>query len=110
MSRRRHGERIRTHLIYLMLISKMQVWASSTDDFQGNAATALNKALGRNAFSVSQLAAQKAPTGQCVWGECRANPICDPGLSPAQRSDGKNQGNAGIYTGCPDGQQRNYCW
>ncbi|KAA8896314.1 chitinase [Sphaerosporella brunnea] len=85
----------------------MMVWAVSTDDFLGTAAAALSAATGRTGFTPSLLSVKSEPIGQCVWGECGRD--CPPGLSPAQRSDGKNRGNAGIYNGCSNGQTRDYC-
>ncbi|ESK89422.1 class v [Moniliophthora roreri MCA 2997] len=90
-----------------LCLGGVMVWAVSTDDRQGTAARALNAATGRTEFIPRQLAVVPSAVGQCIWGECGKD--CPSGLRAAQRSDGKNRGNAGIYTGCSGGQTRNYC-
>ena len=49
---------------------------------------------------------------QCIWGECGAD--CPAGTTPAQRSDGHDRGNVGLWNGCAlrglSSKQRNYCW
>ncbi len=84
------------------------IWAASTDDAQGTAIQTLSKVSGRSALSRKALA--KAPgggVGQCVWGECASS--CPSGLTPVSDGSGKQNGFAGIYNGCPDGQTRYYC-
>jgi chitinase len=86
------------------------VWAVSTDDTAGTAAQAYMK---NNGLSLLSLFGGGASTKKedvlsvCIWGECGKE--CPANSSPAQRSDGKNRGNAGIYTGCSGGETRNYC-
>ena len=89
----------------------LMIWAASTDDEVGTAIAALTGVNGRNKLSVAALSNTQDPLTQCVWGGCGVGGArCDDGMSPAQRSDGGgDRGNAGIYTGCPKGQQRNYC-
>ncbi|KAJ5295311.1 hypothetical protein N7508_010132 [Penicillium antarcticum] len=86
------------------------VWAVSTDDAAGTAAQAYMK---NNGLSLLSLFGGGASTKQedvlstCIWGECGKD--CPANSSPAQRSDGKDRGNAGIYTGCLGSETRNYC-
>ena len=47
------------------------------------------------------------PITSCQLGECGKS--CPAGLSPAQRSDGKNKGNTGTNTGCSGNDARLYC-
>ncbi|KDR82337.1 hypothetical protein GALMADRAFT_237588 [Galerina marginata CBS 339.88] len=82
------------------------VWASSTDDAQGSAASALSRATGRQAISLLSTS-QSDPITSCQLGECGQS--CPAGLSPAQRSDGKNRGNTGTNTGCTGSDSRLYC-
>ncbi|KAH9478589.1 Chitotriosidase-1 [Psilocybe cubensis] len=82
------------------------VWASSTDDAKGNAAGALSKSTGRQALSLLATK-QSDPITSCQLGECGKS--CPAGLSPAQRSDGKNRGNTGTNTGCSGDDMRLYC-
>ena len=82
------------------------VWAVSTDNAAGDAAAALSLSTGRKSIS---LASSTGPDQvlSCQLGECGKS--CPAGLSPAQRSDGKNKGNTGTDTGCSDGTSRLYC-
>ncbi|KAJ5951267.1 uncharacterized protein N7479_009680 [Penicillium vulpinum] len=85
------------------------VWAVSTDDSEGTASAALSKLTGRStiALSAKSLASTTDQVQSCQLGECGKS--CPNGLSPAQRSDGKNRGNTGTNTGCPKGESRLYC-
>lgn len=86
------------------------VWAVSTDSTVGSAAQAYVKSNGLNArslFGGGPSPKQEDVLSTCIWGECGKD--CPDGSLPAQRSDGKNRGNAGIYSYCPKGQTRNYC-
>lgn len=87
------------------------VWAASTDDENGSAIATLSGVNGRSKLSMAAVSHKSDPLTQCVWGACgKGGAKCDDGLSPAQRSDGGGgKGNAGIYTGCPKGEQRNFC-
>jgi len=76
----------------------MMVWAASLDDGIGTATSALSGASGRDKFPLSLKANVQDSISRCIWGECGQN--CPAGTSPAQRSDGHNRGNVGIYTGC----------
>lgn len=83
------------------------VWASSTDDTQGSAAAALSLSTGRKVLSLLATSSSQDTLSSCQLGECGQS--CPAGLSPAQRSDGKNKGNTGTNTGCLEGQSRLYC-
>ncbi|GFF87212.1 chitotriosidase-1 [Aspergillus udagawae] len=86
------------------------IWAASTDDTVGSAAQAYIKTNGlvsRSLFGGGANPKEEDVLSACIWGECGKD--CPDNSLPAQRSDGKNRGNAGIYTGCSDGQTRNYC-
>ena len=85
------------------------VWASSTDDGSYTAAQALsqNTGLSKKSLFGGGGNPKPDPITACTWGECGKD--CPAGSSAAQRSDGKNKGNAGIYAFCPEGQSRNYC-
>ncbi|RDB25300.1 Chitotriosidase-1 [Hypsizygus marmoreus] len=82
------------------------VWAASTDDAKGTAASALAKSTGRQAISLLS-STRPDPISSCQLGECGQS--CPAGLSPAQRSDGKNKGNTGTNTGCSGNDARLYC-
>ena len=82
------------------------VWAASTDDAKGSAAAALSKSTGRQALSLKSTTGPD-PITSCQLGECGKS--CPAGLSPAQRSDGKNKGNTGTNTGCSGNDSRLYC-
>ncbi|ODM15752.1 hypothetical protein SI65_08986 [Aspergillus cristatus] len=84
------------------------VWATSQDDSKGTASAALSKLTGRSALALSARSTSTTDQVQsCRLGECGKK--CPSGLKPAQRSDGKNKGNTGTNTGCPDGENRLYC-
>lgn len=84
------------------------VWAVSTDDAQGSAAAALSASTGRQALNLANLQTSPDAVTQCIWGECGQD--CPSGTTPAQRSDGSNRGNVGLWNGCAfHNQQRNYC-
>ncbi|KAL5363196.1 putative class V chitinase [Aspergillus floccosus] len=84
------------------------VWAVSTDDAEGTASAALGKLTGRSVLALSQKSRSSSNQVQsCRIGECGKS--CPNGLSPAQRSDGKNKGNTGTNTGCSGGESRLYC-
>ena len=82
------------------------VWAVSLDDAQGSAAAALSKATGTQLTSLLSTV-RPDPITSCQLGECGKS--CPAGLSPAQRSDGKNRGNTGTNTGCSGDASRLYC-
>ncbi|RDB24966.1 Chitotriosidase-1 [Hypsizygus marmoreus] len=82
------------------------VWAASTDDAKGTAASAMSKSTGRKAISLLS-STRPDPISSCQLGECGQS--CPAGLSPAQRSDGKNKGNTGTNTGCSGDDSRLYC-
>lgn len=83
------------------------MWASSTDDSRGTAAASLSGLTGQKLLSQRSLIKDPEPISQCVWGDC--DKACPSNTRPAQRSDGKNKGNAGIYNACSKGT-RNFCW
>lgn len=87
------------------------IWAVSTDTTDGIAANAYLQTNGlaqRSLFGGGGNPKKEDSLSTCIWGECGKD--CPSGSSPAQRSDGKNRGNAGIYTGCErTGDTRNYC-
>ncbi|EPE06529.1 chitinase class V [Ophiostoma piceae UAMH 11346] len=90
------------------------VWAVSTDSSKGVSARALgdvNKSfvVGKSLFGGSLADSSKDSLSQCYWGECSKNPTCSKGGVAAQTGTGKKASNAAIYSGCPDGQMRNYC-
>lgn len=82
------------------------VWAVSLDDDRGSAAVALSKSTGAQ-FKSLLSTARPDPITSCQLGECGKS--CPAGLSPAQRSDGKNRGNTGTNTGCSGDASRLYC-
>lgn len=86
------------------------VWAISTDSTNATAAAAL---ASLNGLGVSKAlfggSTPEPPTlSQCIWGDCAEEPVCTVGVA-AQTGNGKSASNAAIYSGCPDGQKRNYC-
>lgn len=89
------------------------VWAVSTDSSEGMAAKAYldtNGLAQRSIFGGGGTTKKEDKLSVCIWGECGKE--CPAGSAPAQRSDGQNRGNAGIYTGCERlkaGTTRNYC-
>ncbi|KAI3319646.1 glycoside hydrolase [Xylariaceae sp. AK1471] len=87
------------------------VWAASTDDSIGTAASALSKTTGRIALSLKATDKSADIFSQCIWGACAKSgqTKCDGGLSAAQYASGKGKGNAGFYNDCPSGQERPYC-
>ncbi|MCJ1228651.1 hypothetical protein MMC12_005312 [Toensbergia leucococca] len=91
------------------IISK--VWAASTDDLKGTAAADLSASTGRQELSLVGLQTGQDSIAQCIWGECGAD--CPAGTTPAQRSDGHDRGNVGLWNGCAlrglSSKQRNYC-
>ena len=78
------------------------VWAVSTDNANASAVNALS-------LSTRRKASTTGPDSllSCQLGDC--GKPCPAGLSPAQRSGGKNKGNTGTNTGCSDGASRLYC-
>jgi chitinase len=86
------------------------IWAASTDDSDGTAAQFYSKNNGLVARSLWGGGADPKPKdvlSTCIWGDCGKD--CPGTSKPAQRSDGKSRGNAGIYAFCPEGETRNYC-
>ncbi|KAF2154797.1 glycoside hydrolase family 18 protein [Myriangium duriaei CBS 260.36] len=85
------------------------VWAISTDDSSYGSTSALQA---HNGLSKKSLFGGPSPKpvdtlSTCIWGEC--GKACPANSQAAQRSDGKNKGDVGIYTYCPEGQTRPYC-
>ena len=94
-------------------IGGTMVWAVSTDS-KGTSARALGDiqnsfVQGKSLFAGSTTDTSKESLSECYWGECSSNPTCSKGGVAAQTGSGKQSSNAAIYSGCPDGQRRNYC-
>ncbi|KAK7958032.1 glycoside hydrolase family 18 protein [Apiospora saccharicola] len=87
------------------------IWAVSTDDSLGTAASALSKTTGRIALSLKATDKSQDSLTQCSWGACakKGQTKCDANSSPAQFASGKGKGNVGFYNDCPDDEERPYC-
>lgn len=68
------------------------VWAVSTDDAKGSAATTLSKATGRQALALADRSKLSDPITQCQWGEC--DKPCPAGSTAATRGDKGGTGTA----------------
>lgn len=86
------------------------IWASSLDSGNGTAAGALSKSTGLQIRALSESSVVEDSISTCVWGECNSNcpsntrPAAAPGSKP-----GKSNNGVSIWSGCSDGQSRNYC-
>ncbi|RAH52514.1 glycoside hydrolase [Aspergillus piperis CBS 112811] len=84
------------------------VWAVSTDTNNGSVSQELlemNSLIKKSLFGGQT--PQVSSLSQCVWGGCDED--CPSGTTPATNGKGKSASNMAIYSGCFNGQKRNYC-